>query len=105
MDPPRKDEWEALKEALLKIKASHGKAVLFSDTGMPLLFDPGREVLAFCREHNFKIRSIAGPTSWGAACSLSGFLEPFHIEGFPPRDQTERIKKLKELSSLSAMAR
>jgi 16S rRNA (cytidine1402-2'-O)-methyltransferase len=90
MDPPRDDERERTLEALAKVAAEGGTAVLFSDTGMPLLFDPGIEFLAFCREKGFRIRSVPSATSWGTACALSGFSAPFFVAGFPPRDNDER---------------
>src|SRR4051812_1532117 len=33
---------------------------LFSDAGMPIAFDPGKDVLETCRVENFEIRSVPG---------------------------------------------
>ena len=54
-------EWRALKEAL---ETQTGTVALFSDGGMPILFDPGREVLTLCRKLKYRIRSVPGATSW-----------------------------------------
>ena len=70
--------------------------VLFSDTGMPLLFDPGREILTWCQTQGFEIRTVPGPTSWGTACAASGWLPPFFVLGFLPRTNPERRHLLKE---------
>lgn len=102
MDPFRKDEWERLEEELTTIAKTDGTVCLMSDTGMPILFDPGAEVLALCRKLKFEIRSTAGATSWGMAAALSGFPPPFFVEGFLPRDNAERIGRLKELKQVKA---
>ncbi len=91
MDPPRKDSLDAIRDALKELRAIGGTALLFSDTGMPVLFDPGSEILAHCRTLGYRIRSAEGATSWGMACALSGWEPPFLILGFPPRDSEERI--------------
>ncbi len=79
---PADREWQA---EVTKVAALKGRVVLFSDCGMPLLFDPGSAVLEACRKLGFEIRSSSGPTSWGSAAALSGWLPPFLILGFPPR--------------------
>ncbi len=94
LDPPRKETTEMIEEALALLKKKGGTAVLFSDTGMPVLFDPGAEVLAYARRLGFRIRSAEGATSWGMACALSGWEPPFEVVGFPPRDTEERIRFL-----------
>jgi 16S rRNA (cytidine1402-2'-O)-methyltransferase len=90
LDPPRKDTLELILEALTELSKTGGTALLISDTGMPVLFDPGAEVLAHCRKLGFRVRSAEGATSWGMACALSGWEPPFLVVGFPPRDTEER---------------
>jgi 16S rRNA (cytidine1402-2'-O)-methyltransferase len=102
LDPHRKEEWERLEEALKGIQKSSGIVALLSDTGMPILFDPGVEVLHLCRKLGFQIHSTIGATSWGMAAALSGFSPPFFTEGFLPRDNAERILRLKELKLVKA---
>jgi len=102
LDPFRKGEWALLKEALTQLKARRENAVLFSDVGLPILFDPGREVLELCRKMGIYVRSVPGPTSWGTACSLSGFLPPFHIVGFLPKERPLRTRCLNLLRPIKA---
>lgn len=90
LDPPRPAETEAMEAALRGLAAAGGNAALLTDTGMPCLFDPGRDVLALCRKLGFAIRTAPAPTSWGTAAAASGFSEPFLVAGFPPRDDAER---------------
>lgn len=100
LDPPRPEEWEAAKEALTRLARTGGEAALLSDTGMPILFDPGAQVLAFCRDAGFAVRSAPSATSWGTACALSGFPAPFHVVGFPPRDTALRRAFFQSLRAL-----
>jgi 16S rRNA (cytidine1402-2'-O)-methyltransferase len=102
LDPPRPAEMTALYEALESLSRQGGSAALFSDCGMPILFDPGAEVLQRCRKLGFRIRSNGTETSWGTACALSGFDLPFLIAGFPPREAAERMKTLSLWSRQSA---
>jgi 16S rRNA (cytidine1402-2'-O)-methyltransferase len=93
LDPSRKETYELLFEALDKPTVT---ACLLSDSGMPILFDPGEEVLEFCKKNNFKIRTLPTATSWGTACSVSGFEPPFYILGFLPQKEEEWNSVLKK---------
>lgn len=73
---------------------------LISDTGMPVLFDPGKEILALAALKNYEIRSLPSAQSWSAACALSGLQPPFHIEGFLPQKTPLRLARLKELTQI-----
>lgn len=99
LDPPRDDEWKLLQERLRALKRSGGSAALFSDSGMPVLFDPGKEVLEFCRREGFVIRTVPGPTSWAVAAAASGWDPPFLVHGFLPREEKERERSLRELAA------
>lgn len=102
LDNPSPQEQELLFQKIHEVQESKGSVVLFSDTGMPLLFDPGVEILEYCRKLGFSISSIPGPTSWGTACALSGFAPPFWLEGFLPKENEPREKKIKSLVSIPA---
>ena len=77
-----------------------GMVVLLSDAGMPILFDPGREVLELGRRHGFHIRSCPSATSWGTACAMSGFSPPFYIQGFTARETELRRREIGRLAKL-----
>lgn len=96
---PEEKEWEPAIKAL---KQSGGTAVLFSDTGMPLLFDPGRDVVEKCRAMGFEIHTRSGPTSWGTACALTAWEPPFLVCGFPPREDRPRAAFFSNLRQSSA---
>lgn len=90
LDPPHPHQRQALFEALDKAANAGTDIGLFSDTGMPISFDPGLEVLQWARQRNLEIRSLPAATSWGSAAALSGYLPPYYVWGFPPRESKER---------------
>ncbi len=73
---------------------------LMSDTGMPILFDPGVVVLEIARRLGFQIRTLPTATSWATACAVSGFLPPFLIHGFLPQKSPDRLQQLRSLRPL-----
>lgn len=89
-----------LEGKLKKLAREGGTACLFSDMGMPILFDPGAQVLELARKMGFLIRCLPGPTSWGTACALSGWNPPFTLVGFLPQKATDRSTALTQLISL-----
>ncbi len=96
---PEEKAWEAPLRAAAN---TAGVVALFSDTGMPLLFDPGVYVLEAARKLGMKIRSISAATSWGSACALSGWEPPFFVAGFPPRDKLPREAFWRSLRQMRA---
>lgn len=96
---PKKEEIENTLSTAFR--NSHNVALL-SDSGMPILFDPGGNILQIARDLGFAINTIPAATSWGTACALSGFGPPFLIYGFLPQKTPERIKALNALKPLTA---
>ena len=72
---------------------------LVSDAGMPLICDPGEELVKICKQNNIDIIPIPGPCAAIAALVSSGFTSSrFVFEGFLPKKKIERQKILKEIS-------
>ena len=72
---------------------------LVSDAGMPLICDPGEELVKICKQNNIDIIPIPGPCAAIAALVSSGFpASRFVFEGFLPKKKIERQKILKEIS-------
>ena len=73
---------------------------LVSDAGMPGLSDPGYQLVRGCVEADLSIEVVPGPSSIVSALALSG-LPParFVFEGFLPRKEGERRRRIEELSS------
>lgn len=97
LDNIRENHWIELKQLIQNLAKKSSKIALFSDTGMPLLFDPGAEVLNLAKSLNYEIKSVPSATSWGSACALSGWNPPFLVFGFLPREIDDRKSRLQEL--------
>jgi len=102
LDNIRETDKAELKICLKKLSKTSSKVVMFSDMGMPLLFDPGRDWLNLALELGFSLRCEPGPTSWGTACALSLWEPPFWIHGFPSQKADLRIQELNRLKTIPA---
>ncbi len=59
---------------------------LVTDAGMPVISDPGAQLVRQAAEAGVPVTVIPGPSAVTAALALSGFRgERFRFEGFPPR--------------------
>ena len=77
-------------KGLLKNKS----CVLISDSGSPLISDPGYNLVQYCIQNNIKITSIPGPSSIISSLQLSGLpISEFVFFGFIPKSK----KKLEDL--------
>lgn len=87
------------EEIIQKIKSGH-KVALITDAGTPGISDPGAVVIRRAIEEDIEIIPIPGPTALITALSISGLnTEEFTFIGFLPVKQSQRRKKLLELSS------
>jgi 16S rRNA (cytidine1402-2'-O)-methyltransferase len=68
-----------------------GDVALVSEAGMPLLADPGYELMQAVLERDIDVVAVPGPTALVAALSVSGLRPvPFVFLGFLPRKRTAR---------------
>lgn len=75
---------------------------LISDSGLPILADPGSRLVAICRERGVKIDAVMGPSSIVLALLLSGFpAQRFAFSGYLPRKREELILEIKALERRS----
>ena len=73
--------------------------VYMSDQGMPGIADPGQELVAIARQLGAKLQIIPGASSITAALAACPFaVDEFFMAGFLPRDENERLRKLRELT-------
>lgn len=87
------------EDIIHKIKAGHNFA-LITDAGTPGISDPGAVVIARAIDEDIDIVPVPGPTALITALSISGLnTEEFTFIGFLPVKQSQRRKKLLELSS------
>jgi 16S rRNA (cytidine1402-2'-O)-methyltransferase len=83
--------------AIARIRAGQAVA-LVTNAGMPGVSDPGARIVNACRKEGLPVTVIPGPSSVTAAMALCGFITGgFHCEGFLPRKEGERKKRLEQL--------
>ena len=71
---------------------------LISDSGTPLISDPGFKLTAEIIKNNFKLISLPGPTSVITALAGSGLgTDSFQFLGFFPRKKNEQSNILKKV--------
>jgi len=71
---------------------------ILSDAGCPGVADPGANIVALAHQKNIKVVPLVGPSSLLLALMASGFNgQSFCFNGYLPKEQKERIYKLKEL--------
>jgi 16S rRNA (cytidine1402-2'-O)-methyltransferase len=90
---------ERQKARDLTARIARGQTVvLVSDAGMPGLSDPGYRLVTACIEAGIDVAIVPGPTAVITALAVSG-LPParFVFEGFLPRKQGDRRRRLLEL--------
>ncbi|MCH7495081.1 MAG: 16S rRNA (cytidine(1402)-2'-O)-methyltransferase [Candidatus Marinimicrobia bacterium] len=89
-----------LKSVITRLKSGMTCA-LISESGTPLISDPGSRLVAACIEGNIRVEVIPGPSAVITAMVLSGFLDGgFHFAGFLPRKKSDREKTLNYIASI-----
>jgi len=83
--------------AIARIQAGQAVA-LVTNAGMPGVSDPGARIVNACRKAGLPVTIIPGPSSVTAAMALCGFITGgFHCEGFLPRKEGARKKRMEQL--------
>jgi 16S rRNA (cytidine1402-2'-O)-methyltransferase len=76
---------------------------LVSDSGTPLVSDPGYEIVSACRREGIQVIPIPGPSAAIAALIASGLpSDSFCFAGFLPSKASLRKRKLEELAAIPA---
>lgn len=77
----------------------NGKNIaLVSDAGMPLISDPGYELVRRCIKEQIEVRVIPGPCAFVCALVVSGQnTQNFVFEGFLPKNKRAKKEKLESL--------
>jgi 16S rRNA (cytidine1402-2'-O)-methyltransferase len=76
---------------------------LVSDSGTPLVSDPGYELVTSCRREGIPVIPIPGPSAVMAALIGSGLpADSFFFAGFLPSRKTPRQRRLRELADIPA---
>lgn len=96
----KEKEFEKLPQVIDSLKQD--KVVsLISESGTPLVSDPGYLLVKTCIKEKIPLTVIPGPSAVVSAMVLSGF-DPseFTFIGFLPKKQNEKIKILKKIRSV-----
>ncbi|MGV2393608.1 UNVERIFIED_CONTAM: 16S rRNA (cytidine(1402)-2'-O)-methyltransferase [Campylobacter lari] len=75
---------------------------LVSDAGMPLVSDPGFELVKAARQNNIEIELIPGVNAAISAFALSGLSNTFVFHGFPKEKSGQRRKQIEGLNEENA---
>ncbi|MDD3819475.1 MAG: rRNA small subunit methyltransferase 1, partial [Actinomycetota bacterium] len=74
---------------------------LVSESGVPVVQDPGFRIVNECIENNIPLTIIPGPNAAVSALVISGLpADNFLFAGFLPKGEAKRKNKLKELAIL-----
>ena len=94
-----KHNFKSRQSQLLEILKSNESIALISDAGLPGINDPGEELVKTVRDHHHEVICIPGPCAATTALVISGLpSQRFCFEGFLPKKQGERNKRLKSIS-------
>jgi len=94
-----KHNFKSRQSKLLGILESNGSLALISDAGLPGINDPGQELVHAARSNSFEVICIPGPCAATTALVISGLpSERFCFEGFLPKKQSLRKKRLEYIS-------
>jgi 16S rRNA (cytidine1402-2'-O)-methyltransferase len=91
---------EDLQE-LLNLVKSGGVWGLISDCGLPILADPGSQLVSLARREKISIQAYLGPSSIILTLMVSGFSgQQFTFHGYLPRDLQPLKKKIELIGRL-----
>jgi 16S rRNA (cytidine1402-2'-O)-methyltransferase len=92
------NEFEKLPEVLNWL--SMGKEIsLISESGMPLICDPGSPLVKYLTDKNIQLTVVPGPTAFVNAAVLAGFpTKQLLFLGFSPKRKNDVIQIFKNLS-------
>lgn len=86
-------------EKVLELLASGQNVVQVSDAGMPVISDPGEDLVRIAAGAGFEVTCIPGPTAAMTAAALSGIDARYiHFEGFLPSAGSDRKGRIAKLS-------
>ena len=89
-----------VKDVLGRVEA--GERVAFvSDAGMPGVSDPGQKLVDAALDRGLPVEVIPGPSAVTCALVASGLpMDHFFFEGFLPRKEGARLRRLQELAAI-----
>ncbi|UUM25463.1 16S rRNA (cytidine(1402)-2'-O)-methyltransferase [Mycoplasmopsis agalactiae] len=95
----KNNEKSSAKSIIDRLIQNEQNIALVSDAGMPLVNDPGFEIVKLANENNISIEIIPGVSASITAFALSGLSSTFVYMGFPKEKEGQRIKQIESFSS------
>jgi 16S rRNA (cytidine1402-2'-O)-methyltransferase len=93
------NEAQQTVELIARLQAGDSVA-LISDAGTPLISDPGYRLVQAAMQANIKVSPVPGACAMVAALSVAGLpSDRFVFEGFLPAKSSQRVIRLKALST------
>jgi 16S rRNA (cytidine1402-2'-O)-methyltransferase len=84
--------------SLVEALEAGDRVLVVTDAGMPSVSDPGYRLVAAAVERGITITAVPGPSAVLTALAVSGLpVDRFCFEGFLPRKQGERARRLESL--------
>lgn len=95
----RYDDHTEIEGSMLEQAMEEGKDMaIITDAGMPLISDPGYELIQYCLKKEIPFEVQPGPSAVLLALSNSGLpSHRFSFMGFLPRKKKERLELLEEI--------
>ncbi len=92
---------EKAKTAGIIKRLKRESAALITDSGTPVISDPGYYLIRAAIDNDIEIESLPGPTAFVPALTLSGIdFNSFTFLGFPPRKTGDLTKFLTEYANV-----
>jgi 16S rRNA (cytidine1402-2'-O)-methyltransferase len=87
-------------DELIRALGEGARVVVVSDSGMPLVSDPGYRLVTAAVARGFRVTAVPGPSAVLTALAISGLpVDRFCFEGFLPRKAAERARRLGQLAT------
>ena len=84
------------------LKAGQSVAII-TDSGTPLISDPGFLIVRECRENDIDVIAIPGPAAFLTLLTISGFrTDKFFFHGFLSPKSGRQTKQLEEMTKIEA---
>ncbi|WP_027120817.1 16S rRNA (cytidine(1402)-2'-O)-methyltransferase [Mycoplasmopsis lipofaciens] len=96
------NEKNSAKGLIKKIIKNNIDIALVSDAGMPLISDPGFELIKEARSNDIQLELIPGVNAAISAMALSGLSNTFTFLGFPKEKSSQRKKQIEEFNEQNA---
>ena len=89
-------DFDRKKDEILQTLKQKKIISLISDSGSPLISDPGNQLVNFLFQNDIKVFSVPGPSALISGIQLSGFLNKkfFSFLGFLPKKTLQKISIL-----------